>query len=163
MCFNDIETYKMKLLSCLIENCIVQRMFCLSLRVSNFLSLCPFSKLKYIIIGEHWSCCAGYPEGSNWFCFLLILKNLQDRQRNLKDSIGPLESFRKQIICFEIKKEKKKKNSEGLTNTFLLLLYWGITLSNTSKCSWAIPWEQLSTSVLWKSSAGGQMVVLWNL
>lgn len=101
----------MKLLSCLIENCIVQRMFCLSLQVSNFLSLCPFSELKYIIIGEHGSCCAGYPEGSNWFCFLLILKNLQDRQRNLKDSIGPLESFRKQIICFEIKKKKKLRRA----------------------------------------------------
>lgn len=157
MCFNDIETYKMKLFSCLIENCIVQRMFCLSLQVSNFLSLCPFSELKYIIIGEHGSCCAGYPEGSNWFCFLLILKNLQDRQRNLKDSIGPLESFRKQIICFEIK--KKKKTQKGLPTVsyycFIEGSHWAILQSALE------PFPGSSSPLLFLSYESLQLVVKW--
>lgn len=96
----------MKLLSCFIENCIVQRMFCLPVLVSNILSLCHFCKLKHIIIGEHWNnnCGIGYPEGSKQFYFLIILKNFQNRQLKLNNSIGPPESYREQVLnlCFEI-------------------------------------------------------------
>lgn len=79
-------------------------MFCVPVLVGNILSLCHFCKLKYIIICEHWNnnCGIGYSEDSNQFYFLLILKNLQDRQWKLNNSIGPPESYREQIICFEI-------------------------------------------------------------
>lgn len=76
MCLHDIETYKMKLLKCLIENGVFQRTFCLPSLVSNFLSLCPFSKLIYIINGESCTGLLTTPKSQSVFLYQILYRQI---------------------------------------------------------------------------------------